>query len=47
MLYIKFQPNMSSGSGEKVDFRSSAFFSNGSHFYHSEALQPYHAACEF
>ena len=53
MLYTKFQPNISSGSGEKVDFSVLAIFSNSSHFlsqqpkfYHSEALQPCHAACE-
>ena len=54
MLYTKFQPNMSSGSGEKVDFSGLAIFSNSSNFlflfqaefYHSEVLQPHHAACE-
>ena len=54
MLYIKFQRIISSGSGEKVDFSGFAIFSNSGHFfipdqpdfYHSEALQPFHAACE-
>ena len=32
MLYTKFQPNMSSGSGEKVDFSGLAIFSNSSNF---------------
>ena len=32
MLYTKFQPNMSSGSGEKVDFSRLAIFSNSVHF---------------
>ena len=32
MLYIQFQPNISSGSGEKVDFRGSAISSNGGLF---------------
>ena len=31
MLYTKFQPNISSGSGEKVDFSSLAIFSNSGH----------------
>ena len=46
MLCTKFQPNISSGSGEKVDFSGLAVFSNSSHFfvlnqaefYHSETL---------
>ena len=54
MLYTKFQPNISNGSEEKVDFRGLTIFSNNGHFlipdqpecYHSEALQPCHAACE-
>ena len=28
MLYTKFQPNISSGSGGKIDFIGSAIFSN-------------------
>ena len=28
MLYTKFQPNISSGSGEKIDFSCLAIFSN-------------------
>ena len=32
MLYTKFQPNISSASGEKVDFRGLAIFSNSGHF---------------
>ena len=33
MLYSKFQPKISSGSGEKVDFKGLAIFSNSGHFY--------------
>ena len=32
MLLTKFQPNISSGSGGKVDFSGLAIFSNGGHF---------------
>ena len=32
MLYIKFQLNISSGSGEKVDFSGLAIFSFSGHF---------------
>ena len=32
MLYTKFQPNISSGSGEKVGFSGFAIFSNSGHF---------------
>ena len=32
MPYTKFQPNISSGSGEKVDFSGLAIFSNSSYF---------------
>ena len=32
MLYPNFQPYISSGSGEKVDFSGSAIFSNSGHF---------------
>ena len=36
MLYTKFQPNLPSGSGEKVDFNSGvAIFSNSDHFLDS------------
>ena len=35
MLYTKFQPNISSGSGEKVDFSGLANFSNSGHFQFS------------
>ena len=45
MLYTKFQLNISSGSGETVDFIGFAIFSNSGHFY-SDALQPCHAASE-
>ena len=38
MLYTKFQPNISSGSGEKVDFKGLAIFSNSSHFFFSTRL---------
>ena len=31
MLYTKFKPNISSGSGEKVDFSGLAIFSNSGH----------------
>ena len=34
-LYTNFQPNLSSGSGEKVDFSGFAIFSNCSHFFDS------------
>ena len=32
MLYTKMQPNISSGSGGKVDFSGLAIFSNSFHF---------------
>ena len=32
MLYTKFQPNISSGSGKKVDFRGLGIFTNNGHF---------------
>ena len=32
MLYTKFQPSISSGSGEKLDFSGLTIFSNSSHF---------------
>ena len=32
MLYITFQPNISSGSGEKVDFSGLPIFSISGHF---------------
>ena len=32
MLYTKFQPNISSGSEEKVDFSSLAILSNSGYF---------------
>ena len=32
MLYTKVQPNMASGSGEKVDFSGLDIFSNSGHF---------------
>ena len=32
MPYTKFQPHISSGSGEKVDFNGLAIFSNSGHF---------------
>ena len=32
MLYTKFQPNISSGSGDKVDFSGLAFLSNSGQF---------------
>ena len=38
MLYTKFQPNILSGSGGKVDFISFAIFSNGGHFEFSTRL---------
>ena len=31
MLYTKFKPNISSGSGGKVDFSDLAIFSNSGH----------------
>ena len=54
MLYKIFQPNISSGSDEKVDFSDLPILSNSGHFSipdqaefdHSEALQPCHAAYE-
>ena len=39
MLYTKFQPNIFSGSGAKVDFSGLAIFSNSGHI-------DCHAACE-
>ena len=38
MLYTKFQPNISSGSGRKIDFIGSAIFSNSGHFLFSASL---------
>ena len=32
MLYTKFQPNVSSGSGEKVDFSDLGIVSTSGHF---------------
>ena len=32
MFYMKFQPTISSGSGEKVDFGGLDIFSNSGHF---------------
>ena len=32
MLYTNFQPNISSGSGGKIDFSGLASFSNSGHF---------------
>ena len=32
ILYTKFQPNVSSGSGEKVDIIGLVIFSNSGHF---------------
>ena len=32
MHYTKFQPNIFSGSGEKVDFSGLVIFSNNGHF---------------
>ena len=32
MICLKFQPNVSSASGEKNDFSGLAFFSNSRHF---------------
>ena len=54
MLCTKFQPNISSGSGGKVDFKGLSIFSNSGHicflsslnFIFPEALQPCHVACE-
>ena len=54
MPHTQFQPNIPSGSGEKVDFIGFANFGNGGHFgfltppefYHSEGLQSDHAACK-
>ena len=54
MLYTKFQPNILSGSGGKVDFSGSAIFlataailiPDEPEIYHSEGLQPCHVACE-
>ena len=53
MLHTKCQPNMLSGSGGKVDFSGLAILATAAilipdqpEFYHSEALQPWHAACE-
>ena len=38
MLYTKFQPNTSCGSGEKVDFIGVAISSNSGHFSFSTRL---------
>ena len=38
MLYTKFQPDISSGSGEKVDFSGLAVFSNSGFFWFSTRL---------
>ena len=38
MLYTKFQPNVSSSSGEKVDFSGLAIFINSGHFLFSTRL---------
>ena len=54
MLDTKFQPNMSSVSGGKVDFSGLAIFSNSGHFWFPTSLnfvipKPCslsHAACE-
>ena len=54
MLYTKFQPNISSGSGEKVDFSGFAIFlqhwpfliQDQIEFYHSDTLQPFDASYE-
>ena len=54
MLYTNVQPNILSGSGEKVDFKDLAIFSNSGHFlipnqpefYHSEIMQPSHVKFE-
>ena len=54
MLFTKFQPNISSGSGGKVDIKGLAILlqqppvliPDQPEFYHSEALQPCDAASE-
>ena len=53
MLYTTFQPNILSGSGGKVDLSSIAILATAAilildqpQCFHSESLQPYHAACE-
>ena len=50
MFYTKFQPNISSGFGEKVGLSGLAIFSNSRHFLFltrpNLALQPHHDACE-
>ena len=55
IFHAIFQPKISSGSGEKVDFVIFAIFSNGGHlgfsfdltrFYNSETLVAGHAPCK-
>ena len=49
MLYTKFQPNISRDSGAKFDYSGLAILATAANFYsryHSEVLQPRHAACE-
>ena len=38
MLYTKFQPNIPSGYGEKVDYSGLAIFSNSGHFCFPSSL---------
>ena len=53
MLYTKYQPNILSGAGEELILRVKLFLAKAAilipdqpEFYHSEAPQPCHAACE-